>query len=97
MANIIKLNKMPRCYLGAVHIWCPGTSSLVLAINDFVFTPCVHDQCDCIHGYSISPCQMPFWNMCLEARTKQWAATELTKMLCTRSPCAHISGIIFEF
>ena len=51
MANIIKLNKMPRCYLGAFHIWCPGTSSLVLAINDFVLTPWVHNQCDCMYSW----------------------------------------------
>ena len=30
-----------------------------------------------------SPCQTPFWNMCLAARTKQWTAWNLQKL------CAH--------
>ena len=54
-----------------------------------MFTPWVRDQCDYIHSYSILPCQVPLWNMCFEASTKQWAAPELTNMLCTQGPCAH--------
>ena len=27
---------------------------------------------ECVHSYSISACQPPFWNLSLAARTKQW-------------------------
>ena len=38
---------------------------------------------DCVHSYSILPCQMPLWNMSLAARTKQWTAPNLQKL------CVH--------
>ena len=37
----------------------------------------------CSYFESISPCQAPFWNMSLAARTKQWTARNLQKL------CAH--------
>ena len=46
--------------------------------------------CDCVHSYSISPCQTPFLkNMSFGMITKQWMATELTKTVCTQGPGAH--------
>ena len=41
---------------------------------------------DCVHSYSILPCQMPLWNMSLAARTKQWTARNLQKLCAHRYP-----------
>ena len=41
---------------------------------------------DCVHSYSILPCQMPLWNMSLAARTKQWTARNLQKLCVHRDP-----------
>ena len=41
---------------------------------------------DCVHSYSILPCQMPLWNMSLAARTKQWTARNLQKLCAHRDP-----------
>ena len=41
---------------------------------------------DCVHIYSILPCQMPLWNMSLAARTKQWTAPNLQKLCAHRDP-----------
>ena len=41
---------------------------------------------DCVHSYSILPCQMPLWNMSLAARTKQWTAPNLQKLCVHRDP-----------
>ena len=43
--------------------------------------------CDCVHRYSISPCQTPFWNMSLAPRTKQWTTRILQKL------CAHRDSV----
>ena len=46
--------------------------------------------CNCVHSYSISPCQPPFFkNMNFGMITKRWMATELTKTVCTQGPGAH--------
>ena len=53
---------------------------------------CVHNLntryvTDCVHSYSISPCQTPFWNMSWAARAKQWNAQSLQKLLHTGTRC----------
>ena len=46
--------------------------------------------CNCVHSYSISPCQPPFFkNMNFGMITKRWMATEVTKTVCTQGPGAH--------
>ena len=46
--------------------------------------------CNCVHSYSISPCQTPFFkSMSFAMITKPWMATELTKTMCTQVPGAH--------
>ena len=46
--------------------------------------------CNCVHSYSISPCQTPFLkNMSFGMITKQWMATEVTKTECAQGPGAH--------
>lgn len=45
--------------------------------------------CDCVHSYSNSPHQTPFWNVSLTASTKQWTAILLAKTVCTKGPGAH--------
>ena len=46
-----------------------------------------HPICNCVHSYSISPCQTPFKNMSFATITKPWMATELTKTLHTVARC----------
>ena len=46
--------------------------------------------CNCVHSYSISPCQTPFFkSMSFATISKPWMATELTKTMCTQVPGAH--------
>ena len=46
--------------------------------------------CNCVHSYSISPCQTPFFkSMRFATISKPWMATELTKTVCTQEPAAH--------
>ena len=43
--------------------------------------------CNCVHSYSISPCQTPFFkSMRFATISKPWMATELTKTVCTQGP-----------
>ena len=45
---------------------------------------------DCVHSYSILPCQMPLWNNYeLSSKNKAVDCTELTKIVCTQVPSAH--------
>ena len=49
-----------------------------------------HPICNCVHSYSISPCQTPFFkSMSFATISKPWMATELTKTMCTQVPGAH--------
>ena len=62
-------------YLGTGTKWC-----------------CVHTLSaryvtDCVHSCSIPPCQTPFWSMNWAARTKQWNARNLQKLLHTGTRC----------
>ena len=46
--------------------------------------------CNCVHSYSISPCQTPFFkSMSFATISKPWMATELTKTMCTQVPGTH--------
>ena len=48
----------------------------------------------CVHSYSISRCQISFWNMSLEPSTKKWTASELwTKTICRRIRCPLLCPI----
>ena len=58
-------------YLGTGTKWC------------YVHTLSAQYVTDCVHSHSISPCQTPFWNMNWVARTKQWTARNLQKLLHT--------------
>ena len=42
---------------------------------------------DCLHSYSMSPCQALFWNMSLAPRTKQWTTRNLQKLWHTGTWC----------
>ena len=45
--------------------------------------------CNCVHSYSISPCQTPFFkNMSFATITKPWTLTELVTV-CTQGPGVH--------
>ena len=45
--------------------------------------------CNCVHSYSISPCQTPFFkNMSFVTITKPWTLTELVNV-CTQGPGVH--------
>ena len=83
-----------RCCVHTLSIRCVtlrGCPHLVLG-NQYLGTGtkwcCVHTLSaqyvtDCVHSHSISPCQTPFWNMNWVARTKQWTARNLQKLLHT--------------
>ena len=46
--------------------------------------------CNCVHSYSISLCQNPFFkSMRFATISKPWMGTELTKTVCTQGPGAH--------
>ena len=87
-----------RCCVHTLSIRCVtlrGCPHLVLG-NQYLGTGtkwcCVHTLSaryvtDCVHSYSISPCQTPFWNMNWLARTKQWTARNLQKLLHTGTRC----------
>ena len=45
--------------------------------------------CNCVHSYSISPCQTPFFkNMSFVTITKPWTLTEVVNV-CTQGPGVH--------
>ena len=50
---------------------------------------------DCVHSYSILPCQMPLWNNYeLSSKNKAVDCTKLTKIVCTQGPSAHFCALV---
>ena len=68
---------------GVIHTWYPGTSVWLPAQNRVVLR-FEYPICDCVHSYSISHCQTPFFNDVLSSGLPQ----SLQKR-CIQEPGAH--------